>query len=61
MFKRKDPYRNGLDTLKIVARETSEIRTLATRRLVRTLEALRREAAERERAEQIDRFRKAGL
>lgn len=48
MFKRKEPYRNGLDELVKTAREHSEIRAMATRKLLRTLEKMKAEQDEKE-------------
>jgi len=48
MFKRKPPYRNGLDDLAKMAQEQSELRSLATRKLLRTLEKMKAEQNEKE-------------
>lgn len=48
MFKRKQPYRNGLDDLSRAAKEQSELRMMATRKLLRTLEKMKADQNERE-------------
>lgn len=60
MFKRKQPYKNGLAELSKAAQEHSELRTLATRRLLRTLEKMKAEQAEKELALIQQYGRKAG-
>ena len=60
MFKRKPLYRNGLDELIRAKEESSGLRSIATRTLIRSLEALARERAEKEAQEQIERFRDSG-
>lgn len=48
MFKRKQPYRNGLGELVQAAKDHSELRSLATRQLLRTLEKMKAEQDEKE-------------
>lgn len=48
MFRRKEPYRNGLDALAKSAKENSELRAQATRKLLRTLEKMKAEQDEKE-------------
>ena len=60
MFKRKPPYRNGLDDLVKMAQEQSELRALATRKFLRTLEKLKAEQDEAELARTVQYARKSG-
>lgn len=48
MFKKKEPYRNGLDDLAKMAQEHSELRAMATRKLLRTLEKMKAQQDEEE-------------
>jgi hypothetical protein len=60
MFKRK-PYRNGLDDLVRMAQEQSELRALATRKFLRTLEKIKAEQDEAELARIQQYARETGL
>lgn len=60
MFKRKEPYRNGLDELIRAKKESNSLRGMATRTLIRTLETLRREKEHEDAKEQMERFRNSG-
>ncbi len=60
MFKRKAPYRNGLDELTRAAKEQSELRSMATRKLLRTLERVKAEQDEKELARIVQYGRKSG-
>ena len=60
MFKRKLPYRNGLDELVRAAKEQSEVRALATRKLLRTLEKMKAEQDEAELGRTVQYARKSG-
>lgn len=60
MFRKTQPYRNGLGDLVQAAKEQSELRALATRRLLRTLEKMKAEQAEKELALIQQCGRKAG-
>ena len=60
MFKRKQPYRNGIDELAKMAQEQSELRSLATRKLLRTLEKMRAEQKEEELGRIVQYGRKSG-
>jgi hypothetical protein len=60
MFKRKPPYRNGLDDLAKMAQEQSELRALATRKLLRTLEKMKAEQDEKELGMTVQYARKSG-
>ena len=60
MFKRKQPYRNGLDDLVKMAQEHSDLRALATRKLLRTLEKMKAEQDEAELGRTVQYARKSG-
>lgn len=60
MFKRKPPYRNGLDELVRVAKEQSELRNMATRKLLRTLEKMKAQQDEVELGRVVEYGRKSG-
>ncbi len=60
MFKRKEPYRNGLDTLIAAKKESGQLRALATRKLLRTLERVKAEQDEKELARIVQYGRKSG-
>lgn len=60
MFKRKPPYRNGLDELVKVAQEHSDLRALATRKFLRTLEKVKAEQDEKELGLVVQYGRKSG-
>ena len=60
MFKRKEPYRNGLDALKRAADYSSAQRVLAARQLARTLEKLKSEQNEIELGRLVEYARKSG-
>jgi hypothetical protein len=60
MFKRKEPYRNGLDDLAKAAKENSDLRALATKKLIRTLEKMKAEQDEAELGRTVQYARKSG-
>lgn len=60
MFKRKQPYRNGIDDLVRMAQEQSELRALATRKFLRTLEKIKAEQDEKELGRVVQYFRNSG-
>ena len=60
MFKRKEPYRNGLDDLIRASKESSTQRNLATRKLVRTLENAKAKQDETELGLTVQYARKSG-
>lgn len=60
MFKRTPPYRNGLDELLKAKKESSELRSLATRKLLRTLEKMKAEQDEQELGRVVQYGRNSG-